>query len=123
MEAYATQQRLTLVAGLSTVALYVAYSIFVVFFTEYWPAEHLTRLYQLVIVLLSAVYFERENRKYQHLYHPHEFGMFIWFFWPLVVPYYLVKTRGAVGIFVFLGLIALLIVQTLVILVRGTLPV
>ena len=123
METYAIQQRLTLAAGLSTAALYVAYSIFVVFFTEEWPADHLDRLYQLVIVLLSVIYLERENRRFHYLYHPHEFGMFIWFFWPLIVPYYLVKTRGAVGIFVFLGLIALLIVQFLVILIWKALPI
>ena len=123
METYAIQQRLTLAAGLSTAALYVAYSMFVVFFTEDWPADHLDMLYQLVIVLLSVIYFERENRRYRHLYHPHEFGMFIWIFWPLIVPYYLVKTRGLVGILIFIGLIVFLIVQFLVILIWEALPI
>jgi glucose dehydrogenase len=91
--------------------------VFVVFFTEEWPAEHLTTVYQLVIILLSVIFVERENRRFQHVYHPYELGLLIWIFWPVFLPYYLVKTRGKIGILMFGGLIAILLVQSAVFLV------
>jgi hypothetical protein len=123
LDNYALKQRWTISAGLAIVCLYVAYSVFVIFFTEFWPADHLTRLYNLALILLSIIFFERENRKYEYIYHPHEFGMFAWLFWPFFVPYYLVKTRGAIGALIFVVLIALLIVQSLIVMVWDALPV
>jgi polyferredoxin len=33
----------------------------------------------------------------------YDLGFFLWIAWPLVMPYYLVKTRGAKGLLVILG--------------------
>lgn len=38
---------------------------------------------------------------------PFEFGAFMYFAWPLVLPYYLCKTRGIEGVVTFMGFVAL----------------
>ena len=38
---------------------------------------------------------------------PFDFGLFIYVFWPIAFPWYLVKTRGAEGALMFLGFILL----------------
>ena len=35
----------------------------------------------------------------------YDMGLFLWIMWPLVMPYYLIKTRRAKGLFVILGFI------------------
>ena len=114
MQTYEIAQRWTLTAGLLLSVIFLAYSVFVIFFTDGWPASHLTTLYQVVLILLSVTYVERENRKFQHVYHPHEFGLFVWMFWPFFFPYYLIKTRGAFGVAIFVGTVALLFIQSAV---------
>jgi hypothetical protein len=41
------------------------------------------------------VYLDRQRR---HLNLPFEFDAFVFFAWPIVLPYYLVKSRGAFGL-------------------------
>ncbi|RDE19549.1 hypothetical protein DV711_11710 [Motiliproteus coralliicola] len=38
---------------------------------------------------------------------PYEYGFFMFIFWPLVLPYYLAKTRGLDGLVMFFGFGAL----------------
>jgi len=38
---------------------------------------------------------------------PFEFGVFVYFAWPIILPYYLFKTRGLEGMIIFIGFIAL----------------
>ncbi len=111
---YKTAQASTIMAGLVVAGLFAVYSIIVVFFTDDWPAQHVGTAYHFVIVVLTIIFVERENRRYQHVYHPFELGMFMWIFWPVYFPYYLVKSRGGRGLLVFLAVIALLLVESVV---------
>jgi hypothetical protein len=59
-----------------------------------------------VFSLLVAVWATKEPRQAEFSA-PFEFGAFLYFAWPVVLPYYLTKTRGLEGIVLFLGFLAL----------------
>ncbi len=58
------------------------------------------------------MYIVNENRKYEYIYHPHELGFFVWLIWPLLVPYYLIKSRGLKGVGVLLILVLLMYLES-----------
>jgi hypothetical protein len=47
------------------------------------------------LLLAIWVYLDRQRR---HLSLPFEFGAFVFFAWPIAVPYYLIKSRGTRGL-------------------------
>jgi hypothetical protein len=63
--------------------------------------------------LLAAlwVYLDRQGRQ---LRLPYEFEAFVFFSWPVALPYYLVKSRGARGVLLAAVFFALLVVPTVV---------
>jgi hypothetical protein len=65
---------------------------------------------QLFIALW--VYLDRKGR---HLNLPFEFEAFVFFAWPIVLPYYLVKSRGARGLLLAALFFALLILPSVVV--------
>lgn len=95
----------------------VAYLVFVYFFTEDFPSSQTQALYQFVLLVLALMFIVRENQQLRTIYHPHDFGFFALFVWPLFLPYYFVKTRGWRGILLFLLFVVLLIAETVVYLV------
>jgi len=52
----------------------------------------------------------RADRRARHFNVPFEFDAFVFFFWPVVVPYYFCKTRGFRGLLLSLGVYALIFV-------------
>lgn len=56
---------------------------------------------------LMFVWWVLEDGKKQKYHRPYEFGAFIFFAWPVVLPVYLVATRGLRGILIFPGFILL----------------
>jgi CDP-diglyceride synthetase len=61
-----------------------------------------TLLFSLVIALWAS-----SDAKSRDLYKPYEYSYFIFLFWPVVLPYHLVKTRGTEGLVMFLGILGL----------------
>ena len=57
------------------------------------------------------VYLDRQGR---HLDLPFEFEAFVFFAWPIVLPYYLVKSRGAGGLLLAALFFALLVLPSVV---------
>jgi len=45
------------------------------------------------------------DAKIKGLYKPYEYSYFVLLFWPVVLPYHLIKTRGTEGMLMFLGVI------------------
>ncbi len=52
----------------------------------------------LTLVIAWWAFDDAKKRKYHR---PYEFGAFLFFAWPIVLPFYLVATRGWKGIFNF----------------------
>ncbi len=74
------------------VAVHSAYSATMAAYGEYTSDEADT-VFNLgfVLLLMWWVYVDRHRRHYPV---PFEFEAFVFFAWPLVVPYYLFRTRG-----------------------------
>ena len=60
------------------------------------------------------MYIVEENRTRQAIYNVHDLGFFLWILWPILVPYYFIKSRGIAGLAIFLLLLALLIMDSIV---------
>ena len=63
-------------------------------------------LWYLIFSVIVAVWVNKEPEKVK-FEAPFEFGAFVYFAWPLILPYYLVKTRGYEGVLVFIGFLGL----------------
>ena len=74
------------------VAVYLAYTVVMIAYGEY-ASEEAYSVFAFVFTLLLMwwVYRDRHRRGYPV---PFEFEAFVFFAWPLVVPYYLFRTRG-----------------------------
>jgi hypothetical protein len=64
-------------------------------------------VFGFVVILVGWVRADRRARGYRA---PFEFDAFVFFAWPVAVPYYLCSTRGWRGFLITLGLVALSIV-------------
>jgi len=63
------------------------------------------------LLVATWVYFDRQGRD---LRLPFEFEAFVFFAWPIALPYYLVKYRGSRGLLLFAVFFALLVVPPVV---------
>ncbi len=85
------------------VAIYSAYSAMMAAYGEYTSEEADSVFgFGFTLLLMWWVYRDRHGRGYPV---PFEFEAFVFFAWPLVVPYYLFRTRGrrAAPLFIALG--------------------
>ncbi len=87
------------------VAIYSAYSAMMAAYGEY-ASEAADTVFDLGfrLLLMWWVYVDRQRRRYPV---PFEFEAFVFFAWPVVVPYYLFRTRGmrAVPLLIALGVV------------------
>jgi hypothetical protein len=70
-------------------------------------------LWRVIFALLMVRWVEVDRRT-RRFHPPYEFGAFVFFAWKVVVPYYLIKTRGARGLIGTLGFWALAITPELI---------
>lgn len=63
-------------------------------------------LWMFVFAMLVAIWTTKEP-KFKEFNPPFEFGAFVYFFWPVFLPYYLCKTRGSKGLVLFVGFVVL----------------
>ena len=64
------------------------------------------------LVLALWVYLDKQGR---HLSLPFEFDAFVFFAWPIALPYYLVKSRGARGLLLAALVFALFVIPPVVV--------
>lgn len=69
-------------------------------------SETLQVLWAFFFALLVAMWCTKDPRRHE-FEPPFEFAAFVYFFWPLVLPYYLYTTRGIEGIVTFIGFIGI----------------
>ena len=107
-------QRLKIMAGFGVSFVYLCYLVFVYYFTDAYPAGSLDTLYTFVLGFIVISYFVRENQRKHYLYPAHDMGFFMYMLMPILVPYYLFKSRRMKGAVILLGLIALLLLSSCV---------
>ena len=122
METFEKSQRLTLVAGLGVVSIYLGYLIFVYWMTESYPAPHLDRLYVYILSFVIITFVLRENRRSRVIGFAHDLGFFAYLTLPIFIPYYLIKSRRIKGVLVVLGLAGLFLLDPLVFLIWSSIP-
>lgn len=63
-------------------------------------------IWAFAFAILVAIWALKEPKQ-SEFEAPFEFGAFLYFFWPVVLPYYLMKTRGTEGLVLFFGFVAI----------------
>ena len=72
----------------------------------YDPAPEFERLMAWSFALMVALWCLDDAKKLK-FHRPYEFGAFLFFTWPIVLPVYLIHTRGWRGAFIFMAFIFL----------------
>jgi len=67
--------------------------------------NHLAYSWLFVFSILLSLWVHADTRL-QHIHQPLDFGFIFLGFWPIALPYYLIKTRGAKGIMPCIGFFA-----------------
>ena len=62
--------------------------------------------WSVIFIVLSAIWVVRDSER-DDFEKPFELGFLIYVLWPITLPWYLVSTRGAEGLLLFFGLVAL----------------
>ena len=65
-------------------------------------------LWSIIFFVLVALWV-REDSNRDGFDKPFDLGFLIYILWPITLPWYLISTRGADGIFMFLGIVLLFI--------------
>ena len=63
-------------------------------------------LWVIVFALLVALWTKNDKDK-DHEQKPYEYSFFVFLFWPIVLPYHLIRSRGMEGLLMFLGFLAM----------------
>lgn len=63
--------------------------------------------WSLVFLLLLVAWMELDGRNRKDIYRPFEFGFLVFMFWLPYLPYYLLRTRRASGLFWLFGFLLL----------------
>ena len=88
-------------AGLTALAIHRAYAS---------DATELLWPFGFRLILGAWVYFDRRARSFSV---PFEFDAFVFFAWPVVVPYYLYRSRGRRGLLLGAGIFCLYVAPAL----------
>lgn len=72
-------------------------------------SDRTTVLWALAFAFLVAVWATKDPKQVD-FQPPFDFGFIMYMFWPLMLPYYLVKTRGLEGLVLFMGFVAIYLI-------------
>ena len=83
----------------------------------YWygtaPADNLLSLWQLFFIVLLVLWVDADSKDHPEIYRPYEYGYLVFLFWLPYLPFYLWRTRRAVGVVMLGGFIAMLYLGSL----------
>ena len=63
-------------------------------------------LWSILFAVVMALW-TSNDAKTRGLYKPYEYSYLVFLFWPFVLPYHLIKTWGAEGLLMFLGVLGI----------------
>jgi hypothetical protein len=98
----------------------VALSVFVGVYEGvlYWYGFEATKsllyLWQFVFVLLLVLWVDADSKDHPEIYRPYEYGYLVLLFWIPYLPYYLWRTRGALGLLALGGFVGLFYIGYLI---------
>lgn len=71
------------------------------------PVPASTALGSTLFVFLLAMWIDADGRDHPQVERPFDYGFFLLMFWLPYLPYYLWRTKGAAGLFMFVGFLGL----------------
>jgi hypothetical protein len=87
--------------GLAAVLIVAVVHYSIMGYYGYAPALEAQRVMVCAFSLMLALWC-LQDAKEQRFHRPYEFGAFLFFVWPFVLPAYLIRTRGWRGVPIFL---------------------
>jgi hypothetical protein len=97
----------TVLAALVVLSIIVASYEAVAFYYGHLVGPALQVIWSLVFLLFLVFWIELDSKSYNKVYRPYEFGFLIFLFWVPYLPYYLVRTRRALGVLWLLAFVFL----------------
>ena len=77
----------------------------------YWhgldASENPLSLWQFFFIALLVLWVDADSKGRQNIYRPYEFGQLVFIYWLPYLPFYLWRTRRALGILMFAGFVIL----------------
>jgi len=65
-------------------------------------------IWGFIMIILLVLWVDEDSKNYPEIYKPFEFGFLVFIFYIPYIPYYLIKTRGAIkGILYLIGFVLL----------------
>lgn len=97
------------------VMLSICMSIYVILLArqEVWFGRNLEQAWFFVFSATAACWGTSDARARQ-VARSFDFGFYIFLLWPVTLPYYLMRTRGAFGFWVFVGFVVLYLAPTII---------
>lgn len=106
-------KRFSMVGALATAVVFATYDGWLVSHARALP-DHLSRFYNLVIVMLLATWVVADTRESRRAESSFDQGWFVLVLFPLYVPYYLVSTRRwRRGVLALMGVLMLFLLPSL----------
>lgn len=96
---HAKNQNVTIIAIVATSVLYA--SLEIVAALKGRDTSSATGLLWAGIFALAIALWTSNDAKRRSLYKPYEYSYLVFLFWPFVLPYHLVRTRGVEGLLIF----------------------
>jgi len=78
------------------------------FYSGHMVGHTFESTWSLVYLVLVTYWIVLDSKDHREIYRPFEFGFLVFFFWLPYLPYYLVRTRRALGVLWLLGFVLLL---------------
>ena len=103
---YQQKRQTWIVAGLLIMSL--LYSVVAVYLVIKGGAvsDRTGLLWVLSYAVLVALW-AQNDKELRHEQKPFEYSFFVFLFWPLVLPYHLIRSRGMDGLLMFIGFVAM----------------
>lgn len=105
-----------LLASLVVLGVFVGVIEAAAFSQDDYASDHAIRLWEFVYFIVLASWVDVDSRVQPRIYKPFQFGWLVLLYLPVYLPYYLVRTRGAMGVVFLLGFVALLYLGPLLLL-------
>src|SRR4051812_8562392 len=92
-----------LIAGSVVVAVYDAFT----YLGNIEPIRSVASVWPFAFLVLLALWIVEDSQAYPSVYKPFEYGFLVFLYWLPYLPYYLWRTRGALGLVMLGGIVVL----------------
>jgi len=98
------------------VALSILVSIYegLLYWYDLETSESLLQVCHFIFIVLLVFWVDSDSKDHPEIYRPYEYRYLMFLFWPVYLPYYFCRTRGAFGLLALSGFAGLFLMSYLV---------